>query len=119
MNKINNLYAAWDADRTEDNLNVLLGTVRDRIVQRYCLTDENFEDIAQRAIVIVWRSMPGYEGEDALTSFRPEKVQFALFCAQVARGERKDILRTERLTATKHETLDGLVSDIDGQATGY
>jgi DNA-directed RNA polymerase specialized sigma24 family protein len=120
MNKINRLYAAWDTDRTEDNLNFLLSTVRQRIINRYCLIDQNnCDDIAQRAIVIIWRSMPGYAGDDALTSFRPEKVQFALFCAQIARRERFNILRHERLTATKHDTLEGLVSDIEGQATGY
>jgi DNA-directed RNA polymerase specialized sigma24 family protein len=116
MNKINNLYSAWDADKTEDNLSTLLWTVNRRVINRYCLIDQNnCDDIAQRTVIVLWRTLIG----DGLKPYSAQKGSFASFCATIARRERSDMLKHERLTATKHETLDGLVSDIEGQATGY
>jgi hypothetical protein len=119
-NKLNDIYEKWSEDRSEENLNELMSTVRKRIVFRFINIEPNlYEDIAQKSLEVIWRSLPGYAGPERLKSFRPNRVSFAVFCAQVARGSRKDMLKHERMTATKDEELVRLINDQSEQEKGY
>lgn len=115
-NRINELYATWEQYPSSDNLEKLFNLVRKRIVTRYCeIEPELHEDVAQGAIFLIWRSLVG----DGVAKFSADRGDFASFCAMTARGTRKDMLKHERLTATKDDLLLPLVSDVEGQKKGY
>jgi DNA-directed RNA polymerase specialized sigma24 family protein len=110
-NRINELYDVWFLSKAPADLDTLLLLVRQRIVSRYRLVEpELCEDIAQSAIMHILRALHGQVT-------RPRK--FAQFCAMTARGTRKDMLRSERMTATQDEQLVPLTSDLEGQEKGY
>jgi DNA-directed RNA polymerase specialized sigma24 family protein len=110
LNKINALYASWAAEKTDQKLSELLQLVTLRIRQRYCEVDTNFEDIAQDATLEVWQFImrKDFVGND-----------FAKLCATIARRSRKDMLRSERLTATKEETLESEMGQYADDQRGY
>jgi hypothetical protein len=110
-NRINELYVTWEREPSPDNLEKLFTLVRRRIVTRYKLIEpELCEDIAQKSLLHIWRALIG-----ELTA----PVKFAQFCAMTARGVRKDMLKHERMSATKDDILIPLVSDIEKQKRGY
>lgn len=99
-NKLNWLYAVWVENPCERTLGNLLEGVRIRVVQRFARLvpndegqlgplDSNFEDIANDTVVQVWRSLPGYPGEDFLKLFKDDG-RFASWVATIANNIRKN-----------------------------
>jgi hypothetical protein len=118
-NKINNLYLVWEDKQDADSLNDLFAEARRAIVAKYKLAEpELCEDIAQKALEVVFRALPGYVGPSKIKVFNKNKVDFSLFCSMTARRERGHMIRHERLS-TNFCLSDTRLSDVGSQEKGY
>jgi len=107
-NKINDLYDVWETSPSDQNLQALLTEVRDRVLQRYVTTlGDTAEDIAQETILKVWRALPGVDS--SVKSFNKVRGDFASYCATVAKSEKRDMLKHDRLICVADDTLQKMI----------
>ena len=101
---VNASWKAYESDKCDNNLTKLLESVRKQVCVRLRRQDEAFEDIAQNVVIKVWQAV-------ILGVYDPERGDLAAFVTTVARTERIDYHKYDRLVPVSENLLEEMQLD--------
>jgi DNA-directed RNA polymerase specialized sigma24 family protein len=98
---VNGCWNRYSANPSDQSLENLLDAVRKQVTVRLSRVDRDFDDIAQKVVILVWEALSAGQ-------FDPERGDMATYVTTVARTARMMHHRSDRLMLVEEGYLEKL-----------